>query len=143
MTGPVSFGVVANLYEPDDPQDEGERTEHESEDRDEPEHAEVVGGQRRAVAVRDDRGEPVARRPLPAGAFGRQVVVVGGLVVGPPVSAAIGGLHNSPLIGWRLYSGSGMGRPCGPGRSLCGSRPSPRKTVAATSPDVTGRLFGA
>src|SRR5262245_66569235 len=98
MTGPVSFGVVANLYEPDDPQDEGERTEHESEDRDEPEHAEVVGGQRRAVAVRDDRGEPVARGPLPAGALRRQVVGGGGLAVAPAVSRPTGALRTSCLM---------------------------------------------
>src|SRR5437588_321105 len=51
--------------------------------------------------------------------------------------------QNSSLIGLTLKSASGIGRPCGPGSSLCGSRPSPLYSVAATSPGVTGRDFGA
>ena len=51
--------------------------------------------------------------------------------------------QNNSSIGFRLKSASGIGRPCGPGSSLCGSRPRPLKMVAATSPGVTGRVFGA
>src|SRR5262249_22786222 len=50
--------------------------------------------------------------------------------------------QNSSLIGWALKSASGRGRFCGPGSSLCGSRPRPLNSVAATSAGVTGRAFG-
>ena len=52
-------------------------------------------------------------------------------------SVSLGIAEGTAAFGFSLKSASGMGLPCWPDSSRCGSRPRPLKTVAATSATYT------
>src|SRR5262245_31964124 len=146
VPGSVRLRVLPRLHQSDDAENDRQRAEYEPQNRNEPEHAQVIGRQCGTVSVGDHgREADAAARWRTAVRIRREVIEVVEVILDATRAALVpvGGHQNSSLTGCRLYSASGIGRPCGPGRSLCGSSPSPRNTVAATSPEVTGRDFGA